>query len=37
MLIDAIRAADYNVFDADLGFMQDSTLEADLDVASEKT
>ena len=36
MLVDAIRAADYNVFDADLGFMQDSTLEADLDVASEK-
>lgn len=36
MLVDAIKAADYNVFDADLGFMQDSTLEADLDVASER-
>ena len=36
MLVDAIKAADYNVFDADLGFMQDVTLEADLDAASEK-
>ena len=36
MLVDAIKAADYNVFDADLGFMQDVTLEADLAAASEK-
>ena len=33
MLVDAIKAADYNVFDADLGFMQDVTLEADLAAA----
>ena len=36
IMVDAIKAADYNIFDADLGFMQDLTLEADLDAASEK-
>ncbi len=36
MFVDAIMAADYNILDADLGFMQDLTLEADLDAASDK-
>ncbi|MFT4618068.1 MAG: hypothetical protein ACI9DE_002347 [Halioglobus sp.] len=36
MLVDALKAADYNILDADLSFMEDSTLDAELDAASNK-
>jgi hypothetical protein len=36
MLVDAIKAADYNILDADLSFLENSTLDADLDAASDK-
>jgi hypothetical protein len=36
VLADAIEAADYNLLDADLGFLEDSTLDADLEAASDK-
>ena len=36
MLVDAMKAADYNILDADLSFMEDPALEADFDTASEK-
>jgi len=36
MLIDAFKAADYNVLDIDLGFLENSTLEGELDAASDK-
>lgn len=35
-LVDAIEAADYNILDADLGFLEDSTMDAELDAASDK-
>ena len=36
MLVDALKAADYNILDADLSFMEDATLDAELDAASDK-
>ena len=36
MLVDAIQAADYSILDADLSFLEDSTLDADLEAASDK-
>jgi hypothetical protein len=36
MLVDALKAADYNILDADLSFLEESTLDAELDAASDK-
>ena len=36
MLVDALKAADYNILDADLSFLEDLTLDAELDAASDK-
>ncbi|MGK0274621.1 MAG: hypothetical protein ACI9N0_001001 [Ilumatobacter sp.] len=36
MLVDAIKAADYNILDADLSFLENSTLDAELEAASDE-